>query len=130
MSYPEDVLEAQLGDLGLDAVREYHFGAEACGGAGKGLRERLKKSGLKNWRADFAILDYLLLIEIEGGGWTGGRHTRPKGFAEDLLKYDAAMRLGYTVYRCSPEMVMSNRAIETISKIISLYGGIEDPEPG
>lgn len=118
MSAAERALELHLKALGIEAVREYRFAVAACGGAGFGIRIRLNEMGLKDWRADFAIPEHKLLIEIEGGGWTGGRHTRGKGFEDDLQKYDAAMRLGYMVYRCSPAMVSSGKAIETIMKIL------------
>lgn len=68
----------------------------------------------RRWRFDFALPELMLAIEIEGGGWSGGRHTTGAGFAKDLEKYDAAMRLGWTVYRCSPDMVRNAVAIETI----------------
>lgn len=45
-------------------------------------------------------------------------HTRGAGFEEDLRKYDAAMRLGWTVYRCSPAMVRQGVAIDTIKRLI------------
>ena len=118
----EDLLEQQLLDAGIYHVKEYRFGAEASGGTGKGLKARLAATGLRDWRADFAILDAMLLIEVEGGGWTGGRHTNGAGFANDLRKYDAAARLGYAVYRCDPAMVKSRAALETIQIIINLRG--------
>ena len=121
----ESALERQLLDAGIYHVKEYRFGAEASGGTGKGLKARLAASGLRDWRADFAILDARLLIEIEGGGWTGGRHTSGKGFADDLRKYDAAARLGFAIYRCDPAMVSNGRALETIKIILKLSGNCE-----
>ena len=118
----ESLLELQLINAGIYHVKEYRFGAEASGGTGKGLKARLLASGLQDWRADFALLDPMLLIEIEGGGWTGGRHTSGAGFANDLRKYDAAARLGYAVYRCDPAMVKTGKALETIQIIIGLRG--------
>ena len=120
MSQGEDLLALHMRSEGINALAEYRFAAEACGGTGKGLRARLEAYGLRDWRADFAILDSRLLVEVEGGGWSGGRHTRGAGFEGDLQKYDAAMRLGFTVYRCSPSMVKSGRAIQTIKILMEL----------
>jgi very-short-patch-repair endonuclease len=120
VSEAEESLALHLRAHGVEFEREYRFAADACGGAGKGLRARLAAAGLRDWRADFAMVDDMLLVEVEGGGWSGGRHTRGAGFEGDLAKYDAAMRLGYTVYRCSPAMVKTGRAIETIMQLVKL----------
>jgi very-short-patch-repair endonuclease len=122
MSAAEETLALQLRAEGIATIREYRFAAEACGGPGKGLRERIAKAGLSDWRADFALIEQRLLVEVEGGGWTGGRHTRGTGFAADLKKYDAAARLGWRVYRCDPAMIKSGRALETILILMQQRG--------
>lgn len=123
MSKAEDRLLSQIRKdpvlAGLDWVREYRFGAQAVGGVDKGLRQRLRDNGLKDWRFDFASPDIHLAVEVEGGAWVQGRHTRGKGFAEDLRKYDAAMRLGWIVYRCDAKMVDDGQAIDTLKTLVS-----------
>lgn len=57
---------------------------------------------VRKWRADFAIPSKLLLIEIDGGIFSGGRHTRGAGFLADCEKLNAAAMLGYRVLRYSP----------------------------
>lgn len=56
----------------------------------------------RKWRADFAIPSAKLLIEIDGGAWSGGRHTRGAGFIADQSKLNAAACLGYRVLRYVP----------------------------
>lgn len=125
-SEAEERLAIQLRAEGIEFEREYRFGAMACGGTGKGLRARLEAIGLRDWRADF-LLPGMLLVEVEGitsygrtksGKMALGRHQTAKGIEGDLAKYDAAMRLGFTVYRCSQSMVKSGRAIETIKILL------------
>lgn len=57
----------------------------------------------RKWSADFALPDHMLLIEIEGGVWTGGRHTSGAGFVGDMEKYNAATVLGYRILRFQPK---------------------------
>ena len=53
----------------------------------------------RHWRFDFAWPAVKLAVEIEGGVWSRGRHTRGKGFIADCDKYNAATMLGWRVLR-------------------------------
>lgn len=69
----------------------------------------------RRWRADYAITNrmkngQMILLEIEGGIWSRGRHTRGKGYQADLNKYNCAAMAGYSVLRFSTEDVMRGRA--------------------
>lgn len=119
MSQLEKALKRQIWISGLPTPEaEYRFGAEAAGGPGKGLRRRLEAAGLKDWRFDFAWPDLMLAVEVEGGAWVGGRHTRGKGFVEDLKKYQEAQRLGWTIYRTAGELIKTGEAVQTIKELI------------
>ncbi len=72
----------------------------------------------RQWRADFHILETKILVEVEGGIWTGGRHTRGKGFIHDMEKYNAATVLGYQVLRFSTEQVKSGLAVRQIKGLL------------
>ena len=56
----------------------------------------------RRWRFDYAILSHMVAIEIEGGVWTNGRHTRGKGFVNDMEKYNTATVMGWKVIRIVP----------------------------
>jgi len=70
------------------------------------------------WRADFHLKGKKILVEVEGGIWSNGRHTRGKGYLGDLEKYNAATMMGYQVIRFSTEQVKSGKAIEQILNLI------------
>lgn len=119
MSHLEEALLIQIKACKLAMPEhEYRFAAMATGGTGKGVRQRLKAEGLKDWRFDFAWPELMLAVEVEGGAWVGGRHTRGKGFLEDLRKYQAAQMMGWTVYRTAGELIKSGEAVRTIEQLI------------
>lgn len=60
---------------------------------------------VRRWRADFAHVGAKVLVEIDGGVWSEGRHTRGGGFVEDCRKLNAAAALGWTVFRIATGMV-------------------------
>jgi very-short-patch-repair endonuclease len=53
----------------------------------------------RRWRFDIAIPNERIAIELEGGVFTGGRHTRGTGYLNDMEKYNAATALGWRVLR-------------------------------
>jgi very-short-patch-repair endonuclease len=76
----------------------------------------------RKWRADFHLVDKKILVEVEGGIWTGGRHTRGKGYLGDLEKYNAATMMGFQVIRFSTDQVKSGLAIQQIEKMVGDLG--------
>ena len=72
----------------------------------------------RKWRADFHLIDKKILVEIEGGIWSGGRHTRSKGYLGDMEKYNAATMMGFQVIRFSTDQVKSGHAIQQIEMMV------------
>lgn len=57
----------------------------------------------RKWRIDFAWPHYKLAVEIEGGVWIKGRHNRGKGFLSDMEKYNELNRMGWHLFRFTPQ---------------------------
>lgn len=72
----------------------------------------------RKWRSDIALPHRMILIEIDGGVFTNGRHTRGKGFVNDMEKINEAQRLGYRVFRFIPEQVKNGQACKFIEDVI------------
>lgn len=73
----------------------------------------------RQWRFDFAWPAALVAVEVEGGIWTKGRHTRGSGFTDDCEKYNAAALRGWRVFRFTDAMVESGAAINTIKAALA-----------
>ena len=72
----------------------------------------------RKWRFDFAIMENMIAIEIEGSIWSNGRHTRGSGFIKDTEKYNTAASLGWIVLRFSSTEIYNSSTIEIIKKTI------------
>jgi hypothetical protein len=113
-SNAEILLAEQLRQAGIPFKQEYRFAPP------------------RRWRADFfidwSLLDPLwspVLIEIDGGGYVAGRHSRGAGMAADCEKQSAAAILGYRVIRATPRQVENGTALSWIRQAL----GIPEPTP-
>lgn len=79
----------------------------------------------RRWRADFAYPSASLLIEVDGGAYVAGRHTRGAGFEADCEKASTAAALGYRVIRVTGRMVKSGMAVELIRQALGPDGAGE-----
>lgn len=88
-------------DLKLDCIKEHKF------------------HPVRRWRFDYAIPIAKIAIEVEGGVWTGGRHTSPKGFLNDIEKYNTATIMGWRLLRTTPDRLCSNETLQMVRDIIA-----------
>ena len=86
---------------GCDVVKEYRF------------------HPIRRWRFDYAIIDKKIAIEIEGGAFTQGRHTRGVGFVNDMEKYNNAVLLGWRILRFTPEQMKNANTYCFIKRVIT-----------
>lgn len=96
-------------DLKLDCVKEYRF------------------HPTRRWRFDYAIPEYKIAIEVEGGVWSQGRHTRPQGFLGDVEKYNTATLMGWRVFRTTPDSLYK---VATLNMVKQAVLGDFDPKNG
>jgi len=75
----------------------------------------------RKWRFDFAFPAEKLAVEIEGGLFVGGGHSRGKGYESNLEKYNQAVLMGWRVLRYSTDMVMRGDAINEV--LVALHNG-------
>lgn len=76
------------------------------------------------WRFDFAWPGQKVALEIEGGTFSEGAHTRGKGFEEDCEKYNVAILLGWAVIRATRKQVESGAALVWIKSLLRCKNGI------
>lgn len=99
-STAELLLATQLEQAGIPFEREVRFAPP------------------RKWRADFRVYLARLLVEIDGGAWVNGRHSRGSGVEADCEKASAAAILGYRVIRVTPSQVDDGRALAWIREAL------------
>jgi len=70
----------------------------------------------RRWRLDLAWPDLRVAVEVEGGIWVAGRHSRGPGFEADCEKYAEAAIEGWMVLRVTPGMIDDGRALAVIER--------------
>lgn len=75
----------------------------------------------RKWRFDYAWPQLCIALEVEGGVWTGGAHTRGGHFLSDMEKYNAAGTLGWRVFRTVPSKLLTAATIDLLRSALSLH---------
>ena len=75
---------------------------------------------VRRWRFDFAWPERKIAVEVEGGTYTKGRHTRPVGFRDDCIKYNAAAQQGWTVLRGDAMMVKDLTLLKALEEVLGV----------
>lgn len=102
MSELEDQMARQIHVAGLpDPILEHRFAPP------------------RRWRFDLAWPSDKVALEIEGGTWINGRHSRGAAFEKDCEKYNTAVLLGWQVFRVTNHMVLDGRAVKLLQDLFA-----------
>ena len=105
---PSVVLSYYLDEHNIELVPEHRFSPD------------------RDWRFDFALKSGVegtgprVAIEVDGGLFVGGRHSRGAGAVEDILKLNTALILGWRVVRCTPADVCMDDFAEVVKQVIAV----------
>ena len=63
----------------------------------------------RRWRWDFAWTrpEHRVALEVQGGIWTDGRHSRGSGLLKEYEKMNAGASRGWRVCYCTPQTLIS-----------------------
>lgn len=90
-------------------------------GLGGGLERQLRFHATRLWRFDFAYPDLKLAIEVDGGTWSNGAHSRGAGIAKDCEKLAAAVILGWRVMRATTNQVKDGTAAFWVEQALAQW---------
>ena len=71
----------------------------------------------RRWRLDYAWPELKLAVEVHGGTYTNGRHTRGGGFTVDREKMNEAAIYGWTVLEVTSAQVRSGQMRQWLDRI-------------
>jgi very-short-patch-repair endonuclease len=74
---------------------------------------------VRKWRFDLAWIEDKVALEVEGGIWTQGRHSRGVGMEADMEKYNTAQLMGWTVLRYSTGQIKQGKPIEDLKRALA-----------
>jgi very-short-patch-repair endonuclease len=75
------------------------------------------------WIADFAFLDWMTMVEIDGGLHIPGMgHSRATGIERSMVKQNDAALLGFHTLRFTPREVKSGHAVGFTQKVLEAKG--------
>ncbi len=100
MKYNPDIVTKWFAQHGITVVPEYKFHPE------------------RKWRFDFAVPDAKVALEVQGGLFTGGRHSRGPALMKEHEKLNEAARRGWRILFTIPANLCMNETVELMKDAI------------
>lgn len=76
----------------------------------------------KNWRFDYAWLNHMVALEIQGGTFVRGRHSRGAALSGEYEKINQASLMGWRIFYADTTMMALNRLpiiAEQLASVVS-----------
>jgi very-short-patch-repair endonuclease len=75
---------------------------------------------LRKWRLDFAFEEARLAVEVNGGVYVSGGHTRGKAYENDCEKYAHLAIMNWRLIVVTPKQVKSGLALLWIERALGI----------
>ena len=72
---------------------------------------------IRRWRFDYAWPAAMVALEVQGGIWTGGRHSRGAAMVKEWEKLNMAAVMGWRLIYAQPADLTKAATIETIKAL-------------
>lgn len=101
MKYNKNVVEAYFNQCGLpDPVFELRF------------------HPVRRWRFDLAWPAHKVALEVQGGIFSNGRHTRGAALIKEWEKLNTAAAMGWRVIYCQPSDLCMDKTVAMIREVL------------
>jgi len=70
----------------------------------------------RKWRIDFAWPSRKLAVEIDGGIWTNGSHSRGSGLVRNMEKRNAMAVMGWRLLCYTPQLINMTQIREAVNE--------------
>jgi hypothetical protein len=85
---------------------------------------------VRKWRFDHAWPDHKLALEVQGGIFVSGRHSRGAALMKEHEKLNAAASLGWRVCFVTPKQIANGEAINIVSQALSCLKPVDPVREG
>ena len=73
---------------------------------------------VRRWRFDLAWEDQKVALEVQGGIWTNGRHSRGAAMLKEWEKLNTAAGMGWRILYCQPSDLLMSETILAIREAL------------
>ena len=73
----------------------------------------------RKFRYDFYFPEHRLCVEVQGGVWSNGAHSRPTGIKRDYEKSNLCTQYGFKLLQFDVKAVKSGEALQVTEQILT-----------